>query len=123
MATFNGTTLKMLVKGNYNPEIPNTQVEETALLPDRTNLSAIASTLQQGSSLRKRISGKAFVSSLNDYRTLRTYWLNGTTGTYSDGADINDTYMIAFMSGAEKYQGSSMGLQDHFEFDITFVEV
>lgn len=119
---FNNTAIKMLIRGNYNPEIPNTQVEEIALLPDRTNLSAIASVLQQGSTLRKRISGKAYVESLSDYQTLRGYWESGTTGTYDDG-EVNATYMIAFMSGAEKYQGTIMDLQGHYEFDISFVEV
>lgn len=115
--TWNSITLKFLVNSEFTPGTPGATISEIPILPDPDDLDAVASVLQQGPSLRDRVSGKCYVSSMTDYQTLKTAYKSGTTATLAIGAFINATYMISHL-GAPRYVQS-----DYIDFDIEFVEV
>lgn len=114
--TWNNITLKVLV-GTFRPGIPSASVNEIPLIPDAADLDAVATVLQQGSTGRKRVSGKLYLSSMTDYNTLVTAWLAGTTGTLADDDTLNATYMIESL-GEPEYQQINVIFAN-----IVFVEV
>ena len=114
--TWGTTSLKVLV-GSWRPSVHSEQLTEVALIPDAHSFSAVCSVLQQGGTLRKRVKGKLYVSSMTDYQAFVTAKLTGTAATLADSDTLNASYMIESL-GEPDYKQDNV-----IFFDITFVEV
>lgn len=116
-STWGSTALKILI-GTLRPGAIPANVIEVPLLPDSTDIDAIASVLQQTGTLRKRVKGKLYVSAIASYTAYVTDYRAGTTRTLTiDDTGIAATYMIESLGEPEFIQS------DAIFFDICWVEV
>lgn len=114
--TWGSTTIKVQV-GTWKPGILPAVFQEIQLIPDATNLTVVASVLQQGGRPRRRATGRVYVSSMTAYEALVTSYLTGTAQTLADGDSVNASYMIESIGEPEYKQNNAIF------FDIAFVEV
>lgn len=113
-----GSTELKVVKDSYMPPYSEVTLNETKLIPNPSDLTAVNTALQQGGRGRSRIDLTAQVSTYAEYLAFIADRNSGTQRTFTGADGYTGTMMLESVSKATRKLYPL-----RFEFSLTLVEV
>jgi hypothetical protein len=113
--TWGSTTLSIKAE-TWEPNVIDSPLSETELLPDPDALTAVCSVIQQKGRTRARHNATLQFAAMSEYTTLQADMLAGTSRTLADGDTVNGTCYV------EKLDAPKYYFSGYITAKITFVE-